>query len=326
MVGRDRDRWLSSHNEARYNLGIRSRPIADPSAFSCFLAVASRSHPLVPAAFTGPAAGLLSRVVTCWDARANPGSFLYEEKRQMAIATADCISRLEIANVIPQDRYHRLASGHDFFLRPSQPSPFEIPLSNAKPNFRAELNELLWILTILFHSVGVYFPPPPAPEGVVAYIPYDSAGDGVVAIPKRQRVASLAHAAVFFRRHAGLAPQQQVFSLFSFTRTSISPPKPEKTTPLSKSYYLQGSGVGAGRVTAKERMPLESGVSYFVAKLMEIRDAKEEVRPILKKQPIALTAPSSANIMLATCSTLISLPFLVLAPPPHPMFLFFCSF
>jgi hypothetical protein len=253
----------------------------DPSALSCFLAVASRSQPLMPAVFTGPAEGLQSRVIECWDACARKEAFLCEEKRLMAIATADRISHLAIANIIPPDEYHRLVTGHKFYQRPLQPNPFEVPLFNAKPSLRAELNELLWILTVLFHSVGIYLSPPPAPEGVVAYIPYYSTDVDVAAIPKRQRAASLARAAMFFRRHAGLPVHKHIFSLFEFTRTSISPPKPENAAPLSKTYYLQGSGAGVGTVAAKERAALESGISYFVAKLMELRDAKEEVWDIL---------------------------------------------
>jgi hypothetical protein len=285
MASGDHDRWLSHANEVQYNMGIRERHVPDSSALSCFLTVASRYQPLIPSVLIGPVEDLQSRVILYWDSHARRDSFLYQEKRQMAIATADRISHIAIAHTIPPDEYSRLVMGHQFFQRPSQPTPFEIPLYNTRPSTRTELNEVLWILMILFHSVGLYFPPHPAPEGIVAYIPYYSTNVDMTSPPKRQRVASLAHASMFFRRYAGLPAHKQAFSLFTFTRTSITPPQPEQTTPLSKSYYLQGSGVGVGSAAAKERTPLESGISYFVAKLMEIRDTKAEVRALSTRNP-----------------------------------------
>jgi hypothetical protein len=83
---------------------------------------------------------------------------------------------------------------------------------------------------------------------------------------------------MLFRQHASLPPHKQVFTIFGFTRTSIVPPNQDKAAPLSKKYYSQGAGIGIGTLAAKERTPLESGISFFMAKLMEMRDAKREVR------------------------------------------------
>jgi hypothetical protein len=48
--------------------------------------------------------------------------------------------------------------------------------------------------------------------------------------------------------------------------------------PLTKQYYQQGAGVDAGTFEQREKTPVESAIMYFVAKLMEIRDAEVEVR------------------------------------------------
>lgn len=277
MASGGSDRWLCRSNEPRYNQGIPARTPPDASALSCFIAVARRCQPLIPAIVAGPAEHLESRVAAYWDEHAHRDAFLYEEKREMAMAVAHHIFHLPIAQRASLEEYIRLVAGHQFYERPSQPHPFETPLSNARPTLRPELNEALWILTCLFHAVGIYAPPPPAPEGNVPYIPYYPTGVDATAVPKRARAASLARSAMFFRRHASLLPHRQTFSIFGLTRASIAPPKQDKAAPLSKKYYSQGAGIGVGTAAAKERNPLESGISYFVAKLMEIRDAKQEV-------------------------------------------------
>jgi hypothetical protein len=277
MHGVDRDRWLSAPNEARYNHGIQDRLPQHQNPLSHFLAVARRSQPLIPPFFDGPLEDFPTRLIACWDAHGSRDAYLYEEKRALVMAAADYVTRLPIAQFMSEDQYVRHVQGHEFFRRPSQPRPFEVPLSNSKATLRTELVEALWILTTLFHSVGIYTPPPPAPEGHVAYIPYYADAD-VTAAPKRGRAADLARAAMFFRRTAGLPSHRQIFSLFQFDRRNIKCPQPAEATPLSKEYYQQGAGVEIGTVQAKEQAPFESGVAYFVAKLMEMRDAKEAVR------------------------------------------------
>ena len=284
MASSDRDRWLSRSNEPRYNEGITARASLDASALSCFIAVARRCQPLIPAVFAGPAEHLESRVVAYWDDHTHRDAFLYEEKREMAMAVADHISHLLIANHVSLEDYMRWVAGHQFYERPSQPHPFETPLPNARPTLRPELNEALWILTCLFHAVGIYVPPPPAPEGNVPYIPYYPTSVDITSVPKHARAASLARSAMFFRQHASLLPHKQPFSLFGLTHASITPPKQEKAMPLSKKYYSQGTGIGIGTAAAKERTPLKSGISFFVAKLMEIRDVKQEVWGFLTQE------------------------------------------
>jgi hypothetical protein len=284
MASSDHDRWLSRSSEQRYNQGIAARAPPDASALSCFIAVACRCQPLIPAVLAGPAEHLESRVAAYWDDHAHRDAFLYEEKREMAMAVADHISHLPIAKRISLEDYMRWVTGHQFYERPSQPHPFETPLPNTRPTLRPELNEALWILTCLFHAVGINVPPPPAPEGNVPYIPYYSTPIDATSVPKRARAASLARSAMFFRRHAGLLPHKQPFSLYGLTRASITPPQQEKAMPLSKKYYSQGAGIGIGTAAAKERTPLESGISFFVAKLMEIRDAKKEVWGFLTQE------------------------------------------
>jgi hypothetical protein len=271
-----RDRWLSAANEAQYNRGIQHRLPQQQTALNLFLEVARRSQPLIPHFLDGSLEDLPARVIAYWDAHGDRSLYLYEEKRALALATADYITRLPIASFIPGDRYFRLVQGHEFFERQSQPHPFEVPLSNSKATLRTELIEALWILTTLSHSAGIYTPPPPAPEGHVAYIPY-YAIDGATAPPKRGRATDLARVSMFFRRTAPLPLHQQIFNLFHFNRGSIKSPQPARAAPLSKEYYQQGAGVEIGTVAAKEQSPFESSISYFVAKLMEIRDAPKAV-------------------------------------------------
>ena len=177
--------------------------------------------------------------------------------------------------------FTRQVVGHEFYQRSSQPLPFEIPFSNTKRTLRPEVIEALWILTLLFHSVGVYSPPPPAPEGDVSYIPFYGLDndDDRTAAPKRARATDLARSAMYFRRSAGYPEQKQNFNLFSFSRSAISAPCPDSAAPLTKMYYQQGAGVANSSLKAREKTPLESSIMYFVAKLMELRDSTEAVRP-----------------------------------------------
>jgi hypothetical protein len=243
MLSSESDRWLSQSNESRYNLGILARAPQDNSAFSCFLAVARRSQPLIPAVFDGPVEGLESRVAAFWDAHANKDAFLHYEKRHLACAIANHIAHLRISQKASEYEYLRHVNGHQFFQRRSQPKPFESPLSDAKATMRPKLNEALWFLTVLFHSVDIFPPPAPAPEGKVPYIPYYATDIDFAAKPKQSHASSLARAAMLFRQYAGLPDHRQVFTLFGFARASITPPTMEEAEPLTKQYYAQSARV-----------------------------------------------------------------------------------
>ena len=90
-----RDRWLSRLNEPRYNIGIVARRPQLENALGCFIAIARRSQPLIPFEFEGSSADdFVSRVEAHWDAHASREAYLHDEKRRLARATADYISRI----------------------------------------------------------------------------------------------------------------------------------------------------------------------------------------------------------------------------------------
>ena len=282
-----RDRWLNRSNEPAFNKGIQLRQPPDSTPFNTFLAVLRRSHPLIPTAFDGPLDTLTHRVTALWDSSVSCDSVMYEEKRSLAIATADYISRHPFFSMPETDPHLRQVAGLEFFERPAQPFPFEVPISASKRNLRPEIIEALWILSVLLRSAGVSWTPPSAPEGNVAYIPYYSCKTNAerTALPKRSRATDLARVALFFRQAACNPVEKQALSLYSFTRTTIAPPTASNVRPLTKQYYQQGAGV-EGTFEAREKTPLESGIMYFVAKLMEIRDAKSAVRGAASLNPL----------------------------------------
>lgn len=285
------DRWLSASNELKYSDGIAARRPKSQNPLSKFLAVARRSQPLIPLNLEGPLEDFVTRVATLWDSEANRNAYLYHEKRSLALSTAQYISRLPIITTFaPLEQ--RYTSGQEFYKRLSQPRPFEVPIANSKKTLRSEALEAFYILTRLFWTVNVYCAPPLAPEGNVAYIPYYTE---YPAPPKRTRASDLARISMFFRQEASLPEQKRHFSLHSFTRTSIKPPRQEHAVPLTKEYYQEGAGVAAGALQAREKTPLESGIMYFVAKLMELKDYDRMVWVPSNQKPLDsnLTARSA---------------------------------
>ena len=163
MHGVEHDCWLSASNKARYNHGIRDRPPQHQNPLSHFLVVAHCSQPLILPFFDGLLEDFTARLIACWDAHGNQDVYLYEEKRALVMVAADYVAHLSIAQSMSGDQYVRHVQGHEFFQQPSQPCPFEVPLLNSKATLHAKLIEVLWILTTLFHSVGIYTPLPPPP-------------------------------------------------------------------------------------------------------------------------------------------------------------------
>ena len=121
----------------------------------------------------------------------------------------------------------------------------------------------------------------------MAYIPYYSCKTDTeyTALPKRSRATDLTRVVLFFRQAACNPVEKQALSLYSFTHTTIAPPTASNVRPLTKQYYQQGAGI-EGTVEAREKTPLESGIMYFVAKLMEIQDAKSAVRGTASLNPL----------------------------------------
>lgn len=279
MSADQRDRWLNRSNEPAFNKGIRWRQPQDKTPFNSFLAVLRRSHPLLPTDFEGPLDSFVLRVAALWDNNASRDTVMYEEKRGLALATADYISQHPFFLRPEPDPRMQQVVGLEFFERPAQPFPFQVPISASRQNQRPEIVEALWILTVLLRCAGVFCTPASMPEGKSAYIPYYAYQTDAerTALPKRSRATDLARVALFFRQAAHNAPEKQALSLYTFTRTTITPPSPPNVTPLTKQYYQQGAGI-EGTFEAREKTPLESGISYFVAKLMEIRDVKSAVR------------------------------------------------
>lgn len=273
------DRWLSASNEVLFNNGIPLRTPQQKTPFNMFLAILRRSHPLIPSEFDGPLDSFVSRVARLWDNNAHHQTSLYEQKRMLALATADYISRLSIFNIPEPDLHNQHLFGLEFFQRPAQPVPFEVPILNSRRHtLRLEAIEALWILTVLLRSARVFSSPTPSPEGNVPYIPYYAcqADAERIALPRRTRAADLARIAMYFRQTASLPEEKQPLSLHTFSPQMIKPPHPKDILPLSHNYYQWGAGV-EGTFDAREKTPLASGIMYFVAKLMEIHDFKAKV-------------------------------------------------
>jgi hypothetical protein len=270
------DRWLSAPNESHY--GITEQCPADAAVFDRFVAVAQHSQPLIGNVFFGPLKDLGSRLAVLWDAQANPRCLFYQEKRSLIIAAARYLGTLPILQTEAPSLQLQQVTGQQFLQRPSQPRPFQIPILKSKQTLRAECYEVFYIITRLFHSAGVVSQPPLAPQGPIPYIPYYAPQPEATALPKRKHATDLARIAFHFRRCRGLPDWKQPLTLFKFTRRDIRPPCPEQVDPLTKQYYQQGAGVDAGTFEQREKTPVESAIMYFVAKLMEIRDAEVEVR------------------------------------------------
>ena len=267
------DRWLNRGSEQLYNNGVPSRQPQSSGAFEQFVAVLQRSHPLLPPEFDGPADAFVARVSALLE-KADPKSYLYEHKCKMALTTADYIGGLPIFHATPADEYTRQVLGLQFFTRPQQPIPFEVPISQTRRTLRPEAVEAFWILTVLLRSLGLFPTPRPAPEGNAPYIPYYGCSSDAerTQIPKRTRATDLARVAFFFRQAAPLPSDKQPLTLHSFTAAAIAPPISDEAKVLSKEYYRQRARVQE-TFAAREQTPLESGISYFNAKLLELRDA-----------------------------------------------------